>query len=79
MSPIAQGQLGSSLETTPDHFPNVFDYWSLPRSTLSLYRLSAICQPNLSSSNRLFCRQHRATLHVQGLEHCRLASIRMCE
>src|SRR5882672_7072831 len=45
MSPMARGNWGRP-ETSLDNFPNVFDYRSLPRSTLSHYRLSANCQPN---------------------------------
>jgi hypothetical protein len=44
MSPIARGNWGQP-ETSLANFPNVLDYWSLPRSTLSHYRLSANCQP----------------------------------
>src|SRR5665213_705036 len=46
MSPIARGNWGRP-QTSPGHFPNVFDYWSPPRSTLSHYRLSANCQPKV--------------------------------
>src|SRR5664279_4319172 len=49
MSPIARGNWGRP-ETSLGHLANVFDYWSLPRSTLSLYRLSAICQPDVRPS-----------------------------
>ena len=44
LSPIESNHWGS-LQATPGHFPNVFDYWSLPRTTTRLYRLSANCQP----------------------------------
>src|SRR4051812_9597864 len=68
MSPI-QSFCWGALGTTSGDFPNVFDYWSLPRNTLSFYRLSAICQPKHPHRISSYTPRQTSCARIRTVDH----------